>query len=76
MDKSDIDISLIAMEKWYACEIAVKVADETIQLYGGYSILKEYDVEHYWRDAKVFDIFEGTKEIEKILTITKSLLIL
>jgi len=30
-------------------------------------ILKEYEVEHYWRDAKVFEIFEGTKEVEKML---------
>lgn len=67
VDKGEIDPALIAMAKWYACEIAVKVADEAIQLHGGYGILKEYDVEHYWRDAKVFEIFEGTKEIEKIL---------
>ena len=66
-DKGEIDPALIAMAKWYACEIAVKVSDEAIQLHGGYGILKEYDVEHYWRDAKVFEIFEGTKEIEKIL---------
>jgi alkylation response protein AidB-like acyl-CoA dehydrogenase len=66
-DNGEIDPALIAMAKWYACEIAVKVADEAIQLHGGYGILKEYDVEHYWRDAKVFEIFEGTKEVEKIL---------
>jgi len=65
-DNGEIDPALIAMAKWYACEIAVKVADEAIQLHGGYGILKEYDVEHYWRDAKVFEIFEGTKEVEKI----------
>ena len=73
VDKGEIDPALVAMAKWYACEIAVKVADEAIQLHGGYGILKEYDVEHYWRDAKVFEIFEGTKEIEKIL-IAKQLL--
>ncbi|OGP54776.1 MAG: acyl-CoA dehydrogenase [Deltaproteobacteria bacterium RBG_13_52_11] len=67
LDKGEVDPALIAMAKWYTCEIAVKVADEAIQLHGGYGILKEYDVEHYWRDAKVFEIFEGTKEIEKIL---------
>jgi acyl-CoA dehydrogenase len=66
-DKGEVDPALIAMAKWYTCEIAVKVADEAIQLHGGYGILKEYDVEHYWRDAKVFEIFEGTKEIEKML---------
>ena len=67
VDKGEADPALIAMAKWYTCEIAVKVADEAIQLHGGYGILKEYDVEHYWRDAKVLEIFEGTKEVEKAL---------
>jgi alkylation response protein AidB-like acyl-CoA dehydrogenase len=67
VDDGEVDPAIIAMAKWYACEIAVKVSDEAIQLHGGYGILQEYDVEHYWRDAKVMEIFEGTKEIEKIL---------
>jgi acyl-CoA dehydrogenase len=67
LDDGEVDPAIIAMAKWYACEIAVKVSDEAIQLHGGYGILQEYDVEHYWRDAKVMEIFEGTKEIEKIL---------
>ncbi len=67
VDRGEADPALIAMAKWYTCEIAVKVADEAIQLHGGYGILKEYDVEHYWRDAKVLEIFEGTKEVEKVL---------
>jgi alkylation response protein AidB-like acyl-CoA dehydrogenase len=67
VDDGEVDPAIIAMAKWYAGEIAVKVSDEAIQLHGGYGILQEYDVEHYWRDAKVMEIFEGTKEIEKIL---------
>ena len=67
VDKGEIDPEIIAMAKWYCCEIAVKVADEAIQLHGGYGILEEYDVAHYWRDAKVLEIFEGTKEVEKVL---------
>ena len=67
VDRGEVDPALIAMAKWYTCEVAVKVADEAIQLHGGYGILKEYDVEHYWRDAKVLEIFEGTKEVEKVL---------
>jgi alkylation response protein AidB-like acyl-CoA dehydrogenase len=66
-DKGELDPALVAMAKWYASEVAVKVADEAIQLHGGSGILAEYDVEHYWRDAKVLEIFEGAKEIEKIL---------
>ena len=66
-DKGELDPALVAMAKWYASEVAVKVADEAIQLHGGSGILSEYDVEHYWRDAKVLEIFEGAKEIEKLL---------
>ncbi len=73
VDKGKIDHALIAMAKWYTCEIAVKVSDEAIQLHGGYGIVEEYDVAHYWRDAKVLEIFEGTKEVEKVL-IGKTLL--
>jgi alkylation response protein AidB-like acyl-CoA dehydrogenase len=66
-DKGEVDPALVAMAKWYASEIAVRVADEAIQLHGGSGILREYDVEHYWRDAKVLEIFEGAKEIEKLI---------
>jgi acyl-CoA dehydrogenase len=66
-DRGEVDPALIAMAKWYTCEIAVRVADEAIQLHGGYGILEEYDVAHYWRDAKVLEIYEGTKEVEKVL---------
>ncbi|MBN1255452.1 MAG: acyl-CoA/acyl-ACP dehydrogenase [Deltaproteobacteria bacterium] len=73
IDDGDVDPALISMAKWYCGEVAVKVADEAIQIHGGYGILQEYDVEHYWRDAKVIEIFEGTKEIEKILIARKIL---
>jgi alkylation response protein AidB-like acyl-CoA dehydrogenase len=67
VDSGNVDHTLVAMAKWFTCEMAVKVADEAIQLHGGYGILEEYGVAHYWRDAKVLEIFEGTKEVEKIL---------
>ena len=67
VDRGEVDPALIAMAKWYTCEMAVKVADEAIQLHGGYGILEEYNVAHYWRDAKVLEIFEGAKEVEKVL---------
>jgi len=67
VDRGNIDHAVIAMTKWYAAEIAVKVSDEAIQLHGGYGVLEEYDVAHYWRDAKVLEIFEGTKEVEKLI---------
>jgi alkylation response protein AidB-like acyl-CoA dehydrogenase len=67
LDSGTPDPGLSSMAKWYCAEVAVKVADEAIQLHGGYGILEEYDVAHYWRDAKVLEIFEGSKEIEKML---------
>ncbi len=67
LDSGTPDPALSSMAKWYCAEIAVKVADEAIQLHGGYGILEEYDVAHYWRNAKVLEIFEGSKEIEKVI---------
>jgi acyl-CoA dehydrogenase len=67
LDSQTPDPALSSMAKWYCAEVAVKVADEAIQLHGGYGILEEYDVAHYWRDAKVLEIFEGSKEIEKMI---------
>ncbi|MBN2032193.1 MAG: acyl-CoA/acyl-ACP dehydrogenase [Deltaproteobacteria bacterium] len=67
LDSGTPDPALSSMAKWYCAEVAVKVADEAIQVHGGYGILEEYDVAHYWRNAKVLEIFEGSKEIEKII---------
>jgi len=67
LDSGSPDPALSSMAKWYCAEVAVKVADDAIQLHGGYGILEEYDVAHYWRNAKVLEIFEGSKEIEKII---------
>jgi len=73
LDTGSADPGLSSMAKWYCAEVAVQVADEAIQLHGGYGILEEYGVAHYWRNAKVLEIFEGSKEVEKIV-IAKKLL--
>jgi alkylation response protein AidB-like acyl-CoA dehydrogenase len=73
IDNGQADPTLSSMAKWYTAEIAVKVADEAIQLHGGYGILEEYDVAHYWRNAKVLEIFEGSKEVEKVIIARKIL---
>jgi len=57
----------------YAARTAVEVADEAIQLLGGYGYMLEYEVERFYRDAKITEIYEGTKEIQKN-TIASSLL--
>lgn len=58
---------LAAQAKFYACEIATKVTSEAVQIYGGYGYMKEFPVERYMRDAKVFPIGAGTTEIQKLI---------
>jgi alkylation response protein AidB-like acyl-CoA dehydrogenase len=53
------------MAKMYAARTAVEVADEAIQLLGGYGYMTEYEVERFYRDARVTEIYEGTREIQK-----------
>ncbi|MBX3296642.1 MAG: acyl-CoA dehydrogenase family protein [Acidobacteria bacterium] len=62
-----------AMAKLYASETAVRVAEESIQIHGGYGYTKDYPAEKYWRDAKLCTIGEGTSEIQR-LVIAKHLL--
>jgi acyl-CoA dehydrogenase len=66
-DKGKPDQKLTAMAKWFAGETAVRVAEEAVQIHGGYGFVGEYDIERYYRDAKIIEIYEGTKEIEKII---------
>jgi acyl-CoA dehydrogenase len=56
-----------SMAKMFASDTAMYVATEAIQIHGGYGYTKEYDVERYFRDAKVTQIYEGTNEIQKIV---------
>lgn len=62
-----------AMAKLFASEIAVKVAEESVQIHGGYGYTKDYPAEKYWRDSKLCTIGEGTSEIQR-LVIAKQLL--
>ena len=54
-----------AMAKLYAANIANEVAYEAIQVLGGYGYFQEYDVERYYRDARILSIYEGTAEVQK-----------
>ena len=56
-----------AMAKLYASEIAVEVANDGVQIFGGYGYTKEYPAEKYYRDAKLCTIGEGTSEIQKLV---------
>ena len=64
-DQGRIDPMLTSMAKMVAGRTAVEVADEAIQLLGGYGYMLEYEVERFYRDAKICEIYEGTKEIQK-----------
>ena len=64
-DQGRIDPKLTSMAKMYAARTAVEVADEAIQLLGGYGYMTEYEVERFYRDAKITELYEGTKEIQK-----------
>lgn len=56
-----------AMAKYYASEVAVKVATEAVQIFGGYGYTKDFPVEKFYRDSKLCTIGEGTSEIQKIV---------
>ncbi len=56
-----------AMAKLYTSEIAVEVANEAVQVFGGYGYIKDFPVEKYFRDAKLCTIGEGTSEIQKVV---------
>jgi alkylation response protein AidB-like acyl-CoA dehydrogenase len=64
-DQGRIDPLLTSMAKMAAAKAAVDVGDEAIQLLGGYGYITEYEVERIYRDAKITEIYEGTKEIQK-----------
>lgn len=66
-DQGRPDTKLTAMAKMYACHVGVEVVDEALQLHGGYGYFNDHDIERFYRAAKVQEIYEGTKEIEKII---------
>jgi alkylation response protein AidB-like acyl-CoA dehydrogenase len=73
LDHGKVDPKLISMAKWIAGEVGVKVTNDALQLHGGYGYIADYDIERFYRDAKIVEIYEGTKEIEKN-TIARELL--
>ncbi len=67
LDQGTPDTTLTAMAKMYASHIAVEVVDQSLQLHGGYGYFDDYPIERFYRAAKVLEIYEGTKEVEKIV---------
>jgi alkylation response protein AidB-like acyl-CoA dehydrogenase len=56
-----------AMAKLYCSEVAKEVADEAVQIHGGYGLMKEYDIERFYRDQRLLQIGEGTSEIQRLV---------
>jgi alkylation response protein AidB-like acyl-CoA dehydrogenase len=56
-----------AMAKLYCSEIAKEVADEAVQIHGGYGLMKEYEIERFYRDQRLLQIGEGTSEIQRLV---------
>ncbi len=56
-----------AMAKLYCSEIAKEIADEAVQIHGGYGLMGEYDVERFYRDQRILQIGEGTSEIQRMV---------
>ena len=66
LDRGNADTQISAMAKWWACNVAVRVVDEALQLHGGYGYIGDYPIERFYRAAKILEIYEGTKEVDKI----------
>ena len=60
-----------SMAKLYASEMCNRVAYKAVQIHGGYGYSAEYNVERYYRDARVTTIYEGTSEIQRIIIARK-----
>ena len=59
------DLKLSSMAKWYPARVAVEVTDEALEIMGGHGCMVEGEVERFYRDARVMEIYEGTREIHK-----------
>jgi len=66
-NNGDMVTNSSAMAKMYASEACVKIANEAIQIHGGYGYIKEFPVEKFYRDSKLCTIGEGTTEIQKLV---------
>ncbi len=67
VDQGRPDPTYNSMAKYWAGKTAVWVCDQALQMHGGYGYIDEYDIQRFYRDAKILEIYEGTKEAEKMV---------
>ncbi len=67
LDAGKGNTEITAMAKMFSGRMAVEVADEALQLHGGYGYFNDQDIERFYRAAKVLEIYEGAKEVEKMI---------
>ncbi len=66
-DRGRPHIKEASLAKWHASEAGTRCANWAIQVHGGYGYLSEFNVERYWRDARICEIYEGTTEVQKMV---------
>jgi acyl-CoA dehydrogenase len=67
VDQGQSNTKLAAFAKAFAADSAMKAATDAVQVFGGYGFMKEYPVEKLMRDCKVFQIYEGTSQIQRTI---------
>jgi acyl-CoA dehydrogenase len=69
VDHGEADTMISSFGKAYAADAAMKIATDAVQVFGGYGYMGEYPVEKLMRDAKIFQIYEGTSQIQRNIVV-------
>jgi acyl-CoA dehydrogenase len=67
IDSGERNTKFAAMAKAFAADMAMKVTTDAVQVFGGYGYSEEYPVEKLMRDAKIYQIYEGTSQIQRLI---------
>jgi acyl-CoA dehydrogenase len=67
IDKGERNTKFAAMAKAFAADMAMRVSTDAVQVFGGYGYSEEYPVEKLMRDAKIYQIYEGTSQIQRLI---------
>ncbi len=67
VDNGQANVKEAAMAKAFAADMCMKVTTDAVQIFGGYGYSREYPVEKLMRDAKIYQIYEGTSQIQRVI---------